>query len=43
MKQLITHSVNIFSYKNRAESIEKNSFDMCLNLSSFKKICLDIQ
>jgi hypothetical protein len=38
MKQFLIHSVHFFSFKNRTESIEKYSFIMCLNLSSFKKI-----
>jgi hypothetical protein len=43
MKQFITHSVHFFSYKKHTESNEKYSFNMCLNLSSFKNFCLAIQ
>jgi hypothetical protein len=43
MKHFITHSVHFFSYKNRTESIKNYSFNMCLNLSSFKKFCLALQ
>jgi hypothetical protein len=35
MKQFITHSVHIFDKINRTESNEKDSFNMCLNFSSF--------
>jgi hypothetical protein len=38
MKQVVTHSVHIFSNKNRTGSNEKDSFNMCLNFSSFKNI-----
>jgi hypothetical protein len=33
--QFITHSVHILCNTNRTESYEQNSFNMCINLSSF--------
>jgi hypothetical protein len=33
--QFITHLAHIFSDINRSESNEEDSFNMCLNLSSF--------
>jgi hypothetical protein len=35
MKQFMTHSVNIFSNIDRTESYGQDSFNMCLNFSSF--------
>jgi hypothetical protein len=38
----MTHSVHIFSNKNRTESYEQDSFNMSLNFSSFQKFFLAI-
>jgi hypothetical protein len=38
MKQVITDSVHIFSYKNRTESYEQDCFNMCLNLENFRNL-----
>jgi hypothetical protein len=35
MTQNVTHSVQIFSNKNRTESYEQDSFNMSLNFCSF--------
>jgi hypothetical protein len=36
----MTHSVHIFSNKNRTESYEQDSLNMCLNFSSFQNFSL---
>jgi hypothetical protein len=38
----MTHLVRIFSNIDRTESYGQDSFNMCLNLSSFYKFCLAI-
>jgi hypothetical protein len=40
MQQFMTHSVHIFSNKNRTESFEQDSLNMSLNFSSFQKFSL---
>jgi hypothetical protein len=35
-----THSVHIFSNIDRTESYEQDSFNICLNFSSFKNFAL---
>jgi hypothetical protein len=42
-KKFITHSVHIFTNINRAESNEKDSFNIFLNFSPFSEFCLAIQ
>jgi hypothetical protein len=43
MNKKFYQSINIFSNKNHTESYEQNSFNMCINFSSFQKFCLAIQ
>jgi hypothetical protein len=38
----MTHSVHIFSNKNRTESYEQDGLNMSLNFGSFQKIFLAI-
>jgi hypothetical protein len=42
MYQFMTHSVHIFSNKNRTESYEQDSLTKSLNFSSFQKFFLAI-